>query len=270
MLINFISYGESKAYNQAVLSGSRILVTMIQLATNVRISVLIEKSALKEVLLITTHHHMLAYALPSGFANYIFYHCSTDGIASRILKKLILSGGLIILTISNPQELSNLVNSFSVLNLPPCVSASINISVNFPKKGAFPSGMIVSIISNLGMVCCVLGLSKFVRPVFFIACKQFFKIIAADSSSQFRITFFIILQSAPEGIALKKSPFINLSVKVGNDHNSYSVWCPISSTFFWHVVSPLVDRIICQVDLYFASRSLTETIHVLHQYPEWF
>ena len=82
------------------------------------------------------------------------------------------------LTILNPQELSNLINSASVLSLPPRVSISISISVNFPKKGAFPSGMIVSIISNFGCDRCVLGLYKFVKLVFFIACKQFFRINA--------------------------------------------------------------------------------------------
>lgn len=97
-----------------------------------------------------------------------------------------------ILTISKPDDLSNSSNFFSVLSLPPRVSTSISISVNLPKKGSFPSGIMVSIISNLGFLFCVSPLFKFIRLVLFIDSKQFFKIILADSSSQFKITFFII------------------------------------------------------------------------------
>src|SRR4030095_7798176 len=118
-----------------------------------------------------------------------------DGIASMILRGFTGSCDPIILVISKPELSSNFLNSSSVLILPLCVSASISMSVNLPMNGSFPSGMIVSIINNFGLVFFRLAWFSLIindDDVSFMACKQFFKIIAADWSSQFRITFFII------------------------------------------------------------------------------
>ena len=102
----------------------------------------------------------------------------------------ILSFVAIVLENLNPDDSSNVLNSFSVRSRPPVVT-SISRSKSLAMEGSFPGGITISITKSLDSL--------------FMARWQFVRITRHFSSDQSWRTWDIRYASLPAGISLKKS-----------------------------------------------------------------